>query len=47
MSDVVRTVDSPRNLLHALGWMTERAPTPMLVIEGPQHLVRHANPAFL
>lgn len=27
--------------------MTERAPAPMIVTEGPTHLVRHANPAFL
>jgi signal transduction histidine kinase len=33
--------------LHALGWLTERSPTPTLVTEGPLHLVRHANPAFL
>ncbi|MEO5726670.1 MAG: GAF domain-containing sensor histidine kinase [Byssovorax sp.] len=46
MSDALRE-DPPRDVLRALRWMTERAPAPVLVTEGPTHLVRHANPAFL
>ncbi|MFS8065849.1 MAG: ATP-binding protein [Byssovorax sp.] len=47
MSDALREDLPPRDVLRALRWMTERAPAPMIVTEGPTHLVRHANPAFL
>jgi signal transduction histidine kinase len=47
MSDAFREDAPPRDLLRALQWLTERAPAPLLVTEGPRHIVRHANPAFL
>ena len=47
MSDASSEVFPPREVLHALRWMTARSPTPLLVTEGPSHLVRHVNAAFL
>lgn len=47
MPEVSREGSPSRSLLRALQWLTERSPTPLLVTEGPQHFVRHANPAFL
>jgi signal transduction histidine kinase len=47
MAGESRAIDPPRDVLRALRWLTEYSPTPLLVTEGPLHLVRHANPAFL
>jgi signal transduction histidine kinase len=47
MADTSREAAPSREILRALRWLTARSPTPLLVTEGPAHLVRHANPAFL
>ena len=47
MSDALRADGPPRDVLPALRWLTERAPTPLIITEGPTHIVRHVNPAFL
>jgi signal transduction histidine kinase len=47
MVDAPREEAPPRDILGALRLLVARAPTPLLVTEGPSHLVRYANPAFL
>jgi signal transduction histidine kinase len=47
MAGAVKEGDPPRDIVHALRWLAERSPAPLLVTEGPAHLVRHANPALL
>jgi signal transduction histidine kinase len=47
MVDASREEAPPREIVGALRWLIACAPTPLLVTEGPSHLVRYANAAFL
>ena len=47
MSDELRKGALPPGVLRACLWLTSAAPTPLLVTEGPEHIVHYVNPAFL
>jgi PAS domain S-box-containing protein len=47
MSDELRKSALPPGVLRACLWLTSAAPTPLLVTEGPEHIVHYVNPAFL
>jgi signal transduction histidine kinase len=47
MSDAPSEGLAPGDIVHAVRWLTARSPTPVLVTEGPRHLVRYANAAFV